>query len=44
MDLWISASGQYGNEKMPVWEGREREYKEYLLHVITLFLYFHIFT
>lgn len=44
MDLWINASGQYGNEKMPVWEGREREYKEYSLHVITLFLYFHIFT
>lgn len=46
MDLWICASVQYGNERMPVWEGRESAIFVFisLLHVLSPFLYFHILT
>lgn len=44
MDLWICASVQYGNERMPVWEGRESAIFVFIYYMFSPFFYFHIHT
>lgn len=44
MDLWICASVQYGNERMPVWEGRESAIFVFIYYVFPFFLFSYTYT